>query len=238
MKKLSPRRVPHTLSPEQMQQRVETAQLMKQILVKTKKMGCINLITSDENWFFLSYHPSGKWSKKDDVPTVTQTRSHYSEKVMITVCFSSQGLQLIHLLPPKSTMTATVFIRDILRELEKVFITKALPEGTPHFVHYDNARAHVCKMTSQFLLTSTLERMPHPPYSPDISLCDFYLFGYLKHYLGGMSFENPILLKNHIVAMMKGISAATYTNVFKNWIERIDFVIESGGKYFNKKYDV
>jgi hypothetical protein len=33
-----------------------------------------------------------------------------------------------------------------------------------------------------------LSRMPHPPYSPDISPCDFWLFGMLKQILGDREF--------------------------------------------------
>ncbi|KAK9687971.1 hypothetical protein QE152_g35869 [Popillia japonica] len=43
----------------------------------------------------------------------------------------------------------------------------------------DNARPHTARLT-----------MEHPPYSPDLSLYDYYLFGPLKKALGGLRFEN------------------------------------------------
>jgi hypothetical protein len=33
-----------------------------------------------------------------------------------------------------------------------------------------------------------LKRAPHPAYSPDLALSDFYLFGYVKHQLQGHEF--------------------------------------------------
>jgi hypothetical protein len=36
-----------------------------------------------------------------------------------------------------------------------------------------------------------MKRAPHPPYSPDLAPCDFYLFRHIKSRLAGASFEEP-----------------------------------------------
>jgi hypothetical protein len=68
-------------------------------------------------------------------------------------------------------MSGKVFVDELLVPVEKSFSLLDLPKETPLFVHYDNAKAHVCKTTTDFLISSTLERLPHPPYSPDIIVC-------------------------------------------------------------------
>jgi hypothetical protein len=35
------------------------------------------------------------------------------------------------------------------------------------------------------------ERMEHPPYSPDLAPCDFFLIGYVKGRLVGKDYETP-----------------------------------------------
>jgi hypothetical protein len=144
----------------------------------------------------------------------------------------------MYVLPPKTTITALLFINEVLVPVENSFQHYPFLPGTPLLVHYDNARAHTCKLTTDFMSTSTLERLPHPPYSPDISPCDFFLFGYLKHMLQDKVFENASELAACLMSLMAKIPPSTYLKVFNHWLERLDFVIESGGKYFNKKYEV
>jgi histone-lysine N-methyltransferase SETMAR len=201
-------------------------------------MGFQNIITGDESWFYLQYPPLSKWVSSDSARPVAEVQTHYHQKVMFTVCFSGVGIQLIHLLPPKVNMNAVIFVEQVLCPIEKLFSSLKFPENAKLFVHYDNATAHVCKFTNDYLTTSTMERLPHPPYSPDISPCDFFLFGYLKHLLAGKSFSDGGALKEHIESLLKTISPATWQKVFSSWIERLDFVIESGGKYWNKKNEV
>jgi histone-lysine N-methyltransferase SETMAR len=174
MERVSTRWVPHILTPEQMETRVDLAELMKKQLLKSQKLGFSNIITGDESWFYLSYPHSSKWVASKSDRDVEQSKTHYNEKVMITICFSGAGLQHIHVLPPKTTMTGETFVNEVLIPVEKSLLSQKFPEGTMPLVHYDNARAHTCSFTSGFLSKSKLERLPHPPYSPDISPCDFF----------------------------------------------------------------
>jgi hypothetical protein len=44
----------------------------------------------------------------------------------------------------------------------------------------DNARPHTARSVSRFLIKQNVTVLPHPPYLPDLSLCDFFLFPWLK----------------------------------------------------------
>jgi hypothetical protein len=46
-----------------------------------------------------------------------------------------------------------------------------------------------------------MKSAPHPPYSPDRAPSDFYLFGYVKRRLAGLSFENG----DHLLAAVEGV---------------------------------
>jgi histone-lysine N-methyltransferase SETMAR len=41
---------------------------------------------------------------------------------------------------------------------------------------HDNVRSHTVQLTTNVLEKMHWEVPPHPPYSPDLSRCDFYLF--------------------------------------------------------------
>lgn len=48
------------------------------------------------------------------------------------------------------------------------------------FLHDDNSKPHICKTTTAFTNNSVFTRLPRPPYGPDLSRCDFFLFHTLK----------------------------------------------------------
>ncbi len=50
---------------------------------------------------------------------------------------------------------------------------------------HDNARPHSAGVTIGLLKTLKWEVLPHPMYSPDLSPCDFKIFGRLKKDLEG-----------------------------------------------------
>lgn len=55
---------------------------------------------------------------------------------------------------------------------------------------HDNARPLIAIATWQKLDAITWEALQHPPCSPDLSPCDFYLFGLLKEVHGGQCFDD------------------------------------------------
>ena len=51
-----------------------------------------------------------------------------------------------------------------------------------HLLH-DNASSHKCEVVKSFLVSEKVKVLNHPPYSPDLSPCDFLLFPRLKKML-------------------------------------------------------
>jgi hypothetical protein len=43
-------------------------------------------------------------------------------------------------------------------------------------LHHDNAPSHTSVLTQQFLAKNKIPVIPHPPYSPDLAPCEFFLF--------------------------------------------------------------
>ena len=56
--------------------------------------------------------------------------------------------------------------------------------GQWHF-HQDNAPVHNSIFVTDYLTKMGINTVPHPPYSPDLAPCDFWLFPKLKEKLKG-----------------------------------------------------
>jgi len=62
----------------------------------------------------------------------------------------------------------------------------AKPE--PHYPPRQCPSSQVLKV-SQFLAKNNMTVIPHPPYSPDLAPCDFFLFPKLKLQMKGQTFD-------------------------------------------------
>jgi hypothetical protein len=58
------------------------------------------------------------------------------------------------------------------------------------------------------------ERVPHPRYSPDLAITDFYLFGVLKQKPQGISVSDGEQLKNEILTISQGIPSGDLKKSF------------------------
>ena len=96
----------------------------------------------------------------------------------------------------------------------------------------DNASSHTAKLTKNFLESEWLDLLPHPPYSPDLAPCDFWLFPKLKIYLQGREFESKQTLGSALYHFFKFIPEEEYRNAFIKWVERLKRCVEVRGVYF------
>lgn len=58
-------------------------------------------------------------------------------------------------------------------------------------LHHENASAHTATRTSQHLITSRPELTTHSRYSPDLALCEFFLFSTMKKQIRGQTSYKP-----------------------------------------------
>jgi hypothetical protein len=98
-------------------------------------------------------------------------------------------------------------------------------------VHADNASPHTTKMTSQFMEQNSMQKAPHPTYSPDLAPFDFYLFGYVKQLLSGCRFADQDSLLQVDSGILVCIEKVTLESVFHNWMERLCQCSATGREY-------
>jgi hypothetical protein len=73
--------------------------------------------------------------------------------------------------------------------------------------------------------------VPHPPYIPDIALSSFWLFGHVKTFLAGRTFDEPEQLLEAITQFWDEIQSSELEVVFSHWIERVRWMLEKNGDY-------
>jgi transposase len=73
--------------------------------------------------------------------------------------------------------------------------------------------------------------MEHPPYSPDLTPCDFFLFRAMKKNLSGQRFESVEELFHALEALLRRLSTDFLQTVFLEWERRLPICCKSGGEY-------
>ena len=68
-----------------------------------------------------------------------------------------------------------------------------------------SAPAHTALSVQQFLTKNSMTPVPHPPYSPDLTLRDFFLFPWMRNVLKGKHFADVEEMKQKAAEALKGI---------------------------------
>ena len=58
---------------------------------------------------------------------------------------------------------------------------------------YDNANPHIHFNVRKFIESNGVIEIDHPPYSPDLAPCDYWLFDYIKQRLGDENDASSLL---------------------------------------------
>ena len=73
-----------------------------------------------------------------------------------------------------------------------------------------------------------IKTVPHPPYSPDLALCDFCLFPKLR----GCRYETIEKMKEAVTKVIDMLTQEDIHGVFQNLLEWYNKCIAAGGDYF------
>jgi hypothetical protein len=95
----------------------------------------------------------------------------------------------------------------------------------------DNSICHHGAKISEKHEKRHIVRAPHPPYSPDFSLCDFWLFGILKQKMKERVFQSEEQILAAITESWNELTFEDIQRVFHNWMERLIWVIANSGEY-------
>ena len=154
---------------------------------------------------------------------------------MIAVFVSCADHVATILIVTQRTVTSAWYVKECL-PLVFAAVAKRCPRTRHHglLLHHDNAAAHNAAATQEFLHTERVQQMEHPPYSPDLAPCDFFVFPFVKSKLLGVRFDTPDLAVEAFLEHIEAIPQSEWANMFQKWFQRMQKCIDNGGEYFDK----
>lgn len=234
MRKICAKLVPKNLTVQQKDHRVEVCQ---DLLGRIERDADVlkHVITGDESWIF-EYDPETKRQSKEwhtsNSPRPKKPRMSKSKvKTMLITFFDSDGIVHKEFLPAGQTVNQYVY-REILERLRKrvVRVRPAIKDNW--MLHHDNAPCHTALSITEFLTRKNIPVVPQPPYSPDLSPCDYFLFPKLKETLKGHHFGTIENIKQNVTNHLKDIPVSEFEHCYDEWKNRMKRCVASQGNYF------
>ena len=174
---------------------------------------------------------SEEWHTKSSPHPKKACMSRSRVKTMIIFFFDSRGTVHKEFVPPGHTVNH-IFYKDVLKRLRKQVQQVRTDIADDWVPHHDNAPAHTVLSIPEFLAKENIPVLPHPPYSPDLAPCDFYLFPKLKskvkvHHFGTM--EN---IQKNITDELHTLMENDFRYLYDQWKKRWNHSVTSQGSYF------
>lgn len=238
MTKLSARWVPRLLTLDNKRNRMTTSKLCLDMFKRNPKEFLRRFVTVDETWIH-HYTPemkeqSKQWTSSGEHAPKKAKTVPSAGKVMATVFWDSKGIIFIDYLEKGRTITGQYYAQLLDR------FDDALKRKRPHLIkkkvlfHHDNAPAHSSHVATAKLVELGYELLPHPPYSPDLAPCDFFLFPNMKKWLGGKRFTSNEEVIAETEAYFAELDKLYYLEGLKKLEYRWTKCVELKGDYVEK----
>jgi hypothetical protein len=110
-------------------------------------------------------------------------------KSMLVIFFDCGGIVHQEFIPPGQTVNRHYYLEVSKRLRERVRRKRSERwRNQDWLLHHDSAPAHTVFSVQRFSAAKNMAVVPHPPYSPDMAPCDFFLFPRVKSELKGCRF--------------------------------------------------
>jgi hypothetical protein len=161
--------------------KVEASNELLQILndLETDFFGGIT--TGDQSWFHYLYQSPAMFAKSpgDDIP---KTRKEINMKqTMFLISFTNKKLLIAKYLPKGQKYNQDYCIFDLFPELEREKRDISGGSKVGLFSTHRSLKSHDGGQVHEKFDRKGLGRCPHPPYSPDLSPCDYGSLGWRRN---------------------------------------------------------
>ena len=213
------------------------AKKLLQMFPKYDKKQFANVVTGNETWVHY-FEPVRKvsnkiWATKHSKRPIIAKRSLSTKKVLYAVFSSGEGVAIKVPVKKGKSITGKYYKDVVLKKLKKYYQKRRPATGFKHVrLLHGNAPAHTSAIVTAFLKKEKVTVLPHPPYSPELAPCDFFLFPKLKAFLAGRKYQSRQALGSAIHQYLITVPKSAYRDAFKKWIHRLKFCISSHGEYF------
>ena len=202
-------------------------------LIDTKKLKPERIIFTDEAHFWLNGYVNRQnfrvWGSEN--PHMSVSRPLHPEKVTVWAGICSEGLIGPIFLHDKELINGEIYHRLLQEAFEKI---DDLGLGPDFFWQQDGAPPHRTEVNLSLLRSRFGKRViakgfkekfgegiNWPPYSPDLSACDFFLWGFLKDKVYKSSINSKEELRDRIRGACSELDRATCTRVISSFEKRV-----------------
>ena len=126
--------------------------------------------------------------KRSKMPMYCQENQKFEKDVVRN---NSSGPVIQVPCPSGHTVTGRFYKNSVLKKVKEFYNKKRPSKGWSgvHLLHA-NASSYKCEVVKSFLASEKVKVLNHPPYSPDLSPCDFFLFPRLMKMLSGSKYTS------------------------------------------------
>ena len=138
-------------------------------------------------------------------------RTISSKKMLYAIFFNSSGPVFQVPCPSGHTVTGRFYRNSVLKKVKEFYNKKRPSKGRSgvHLLH-NNVFYHKCGVVKSFLASEKMKVLNHPPYSPDLSPCYFFLFPRLKKMLSGNKYTSRSSLGSAIYQCLQQVPKEDY----------------------------
>ena len=153
---------------------------------------------------------------------------------------ASNGAELVEKVLEIIAIDANFTVRMLAEELNLSYCTiytiltedlgkrKVFSRFVPHQL---NAPPQKTKKVNEFLMKKQISVIDHPPYSPDLSPCDYFLFPKLKIAMKGAFYDDVPTIQSAVIQVLKNIPKTEFKKSMDKLVGRSKRCIESNGTY-------
>jgi hypothetical protein len=172
--------IPNQLTEQLRAGRIQKCQELLLLLERIEANKFHNILTGDESWCMFEYQHAVKWSlSREDVSE--RERRQIGTKIMLTVIWGVDRFHVVGLMTSQRSFNSEYFVSHVLAPM----VATSFPRGRitqrhRRQLHLDNCRVHFSKAIEPFITENHIGSVPRPPYSPDLTPSEFWLFGNVK----------------------------------------------------------
>jgi histone-lysine N-methyltransferase SETMAR len=235
-RKIAAKWIPHVLTDEQRVCRAETCGMHLRKYRREGRKFLQRIVACDETWAY-SWQPelkrqSSEWRAPDSPRPTKAIRKQGQLKVMHLTFFDVEGIIFDQAVPIGQTVNAAYYL-DILRTK----IRRAVRDKRPNLhenkviLLQDNAAPHRAKVVLEALEEWGWKTLSHPPYSPDLSPCDYFLFPKVKESLRGRRFDDAESINAAFSTSLRSLTKTDFQGGIERLPHRWQKCVDTDGHY-------
>ena len=235
-RKLCARWVPRMLTVELKQNR---KRVCEELLTRYEQEGdglLSRIVTGDEFWAHY-YDPETKRQSMEyrhkDSPAPKKFKVVPSAgKVLMTIFWDCDGIVHTEWLGRGNTVNSDRYVQTLQKLHSR--LRRVRPEKQA-ILHHDNARPHTSRQTQEALRRLNFnDILPHPPYSPDLAPCDFFLFPKLKEHLKGHHYTSDAEVQADVSRWCREKTPDFFADGMQQLVRRWRKCVDRDGDYVEK----